>query len=152
MLNGKTEIIISSYRGEFAYQGRGSFPAHGIAKIYSDGIADIFINFRIESFIAGSDTEYNIFSYDFLKKLCQNREVIWDSYNTIVHAYSAETPIPTSYLGRSGLIIEIGNTKAIKLARLFGNSMNSGGWGASNAELYQKGAYYIINIYGATLS
>ena len=152
MLNGKTEIIISTYRGEFAHPGRGGFPAHGIAKIYSNGTADIFISFRIESFIAGVDTEYNIFNYDFLKKLCQNKEVTWDSYNTIVHAYNAEMPIDAGYLGRTGLIIESGSTKAIKLARIYGAGMNTGGWGASSASLYQKGAYYIINIYGATLS
>ena len=155
VLNGKTEIIISTYRGEFAYPGRGSVPALGTAKIYLNGkYADIFITFRIENYVAGDSNDFYVFSYDFLKQLCQNKEVDWNTASTNVQILNiTQDVIYEHYFGRTGLLFEVNKSdNSVKFSRALEGTLATGGWPSSETNLYKKGLFATVNIYGATIS
>lgn len=147
--------IISTLRSEFAYPGRGSIPALGTAKIYLNGkYADIFITFRIENYVAGDSNDFHVFSYDFLKQLCQSKDVDWDTGSTNVQILNiTQDVIYEHYFGRTGLLFEVNKSdNSVKFARAYGESLATGGWASTEINLYKKGLYAAVNIYGATLS
>lgn len=145
---------VTALSGEFAYPGRGSFPATACAKIYNNGTAaDIHISCHIDEYIAGDESDYNIFRYDFIKALCQGKEVVWTTEATHVQLFNSnKNPVSDVYYGRTGLLMAVDALKRITFSRVYNASMDTGGWESSRTDIYQQDTYVVIDIYGATLS
>lgn len=152
-LKNNSRIII--HKGELAASGRGSFPAHSVAIIYNNNtLADIHISFIIGDYVVGSRDDYSIFSYDYLKAACGNKEVYWDPFSSFVQMFNdSVASYPENYIGRTGLLFYINSLKQVMFARAYDADMKVGGWGTSEEKLYKNiGTHVIVDIYRANLS
>ncbi len=151
------QVITYTWQGQLAKQTNYmSFPAHMIIQKFPYNKANIHIQCKCETNnYTGSDKIVDLFTDEGILNVLGCKYISWSTYNTRAIVFDPTNnvfPIP-DYLGRTGLLVEYRGAPyhSFLLSRIYNDAMTFGGWG-TESELYKAGLYYIMDIYGASIS
>ena len=151
------QVITYTWQGQLAKQTNYmSFPAHMIIQKFPYNKANIHIQCKCETNnYTGSDKIVDLFTDEGILNVLGCKSISWSTYNTRAIVFDPTNnvfPIP-DYLGRTGLLVEYRGApyNSFLLSRIYDAAMSFGGWG-TESELYKSGLYYIMDIYGASIS